>query len=131
AGDVVVRPQAIAGVAWPMARVGPGASADRRIDRLIDPTRSEGLPAFLAPEAGVTSGFMLAHYPAAALVNRLRSHAAPSSIDSISTSGGQEDHVSMGWNACRALRRAVADLARVIAIEAGCGAGAVQRRGTE
>ena len=130
-GNFHGQPLAYAADAAAMALVGLGAIAERRIDRLMDPTRSEGLPPFLAPEAGVNSGFMLAHYTAAALVNRLRAHAAPSSVDSISTSGGQEDHVSMGWNACRALRRAVADLARVIAIEAVCAAEAVELRGIE
>src|SRR5260221_3229305 len=71
---------------------------------------------------------MLAHYTGAALVNRLRGHAAPSSIDSVPTSGGQEDHVSMGWNACRSLRRAVEDMARLVAIEAVCAAEAVELR---
>ena len=112
-----------------VALAGLGAMIERRIDRMMDPARSEGLPAFLAPEAGVNSGFMLAHYTAAALVNRLRGHAAPSSIDSISTSGGQEDHVSMGWNGCRALRHAVADLTRLVAIETVCAAEAVELRG--
>jgi histidine ammonia-lyase len=112
-----------------IALAGMGAVVERRIDRMMDPARSEGLPPFLAPEAGVNSGFMLAHYTAAALVNRLRGAAAPSSIDSISTSGGQEDHVSMGWNACRSLRRAVADLTRLVAIEAVCAAEAVELRG--
>jgi histidine ammonia-lyase len=59
----------------------------------------------------------------------LRGHAAPSSIDSISTSGGQEDHVSMGWNACRALRLAVVDTTRLVAIEAVCASEAVDLRG--
>ena len=111
-----------------IALAGMGAIVERRIDRMMDPARSEGLPPFLAPAAGVNSGFMLAHYTAAALVNRLRGYAAPSSIDSISTSGGQEDHVSMGWNACRSLRLAVTDLTRLVAIEAVCAAEAVERR---
>jgi histidine ammonia-lyase len=114
-----------------IALAGMAAMVERRIDRLMDPARSEGLPPFLAVEAGVNSGFMLAHYTGAALVNRLRGHAAPSSIDSISTSGGQEDHVSMGWNACRALRRAVVDMARLVAIEAVCAAEAVELRGLD
>ena len=112
-----------------IALAGLGAMIERRIDRMMDPARSAGLPPFLAPEAGVNSGFMLAHYTAAALVNRLRGHAAPSSIDSVSTSGGQEDHVSMGWNACRSLRRAVEDIARLVAIEAVCAAEASELRG--
>ncbi|MFZ0665986.1 MAG: histidine ammonia-lyase [Acidimicrobiales bacterium] len=108
-----------------------GGIVERRIDRMMDPARSEGLPPFLAPEAGVNSGFMLAHYTAAAILNRLRGFAAPSSIDSVSTSGGQEDHVSMGWNACRKMRCAVSDMTRVIAIEAVCAAEALDLRGME
>jgi histidine ammonia-lyase len=102
--------------------------SERRTDRLMDPARSQGLPAFLAVEAGVNSGFMLAHYTAAAAVNRLRSFAAPASIDSISTSGGQEDHVSMGWNAARKLRLAIVDCARVLAVELLCAAQALELR---
>jgi histidine ammonia-lyase len=105
------------------------AIIERRVDRMMDPARSDGLPPFLAPEAGVNSGFMLAHYTAAGLVNRMRGWAAPNSIDTIPTSGGQEDHVSMGWNSCRSLRRAVDDAARVIAIEAVSAAEAVELRG--
>ncbi|HEY0397350.1 MAG TPA: aromatic amino acid lyase, partial [Acidimicrobiia bacterium] len=102
--------------------------SERRTDRLMDPARSQGLPAFLAVEAGINSGFMLAHYTAAAAVNRLRTHATPASIDSISTSGGQEDHVSMGWNGCRKLRTSIADAARVLAIEILCAAQALELR---
>jgi len=102
---------------------------ERRVDRLMDPARSDGLPPFLAPEAGVNSGFMLAHYTAAALVNRLRGLATPASCDSVSTSAGQEDHVSMGWNACLSLRSAVTDAMRVVAIELVCAAEAVELRG--
>jgi histidine ammonia-lyase len=102
--------------------------SERRTDRLMDPARSQGLPAFLAVEAGINSGFMLAHYTAAAAVNRLRTHATPSSVDSISTSGGQEDHVSMGWNGCRKLRTSIADAARVLAIEILCAAQALELR---
>jgi histidine ammonia-lyase len=112
-----------------LALVALGSIAERRIDRMMDPARSDGLPPFLAPEAGINSGFMLAHYTAAALVNRLRGYAAPSSTDSIPTSGGQEDHTSMGWNACRSLRRSVSDMARVVAIEAVCAAEALELRG--
>ena len=102
--------------------------SERRTDRLMDPARSQGLPAFLAVEAGINSGFMLAHYTAAAAVNRLRTHATPASIDSISTSGGQEDHVSMGWNGCRKLRTSIADAGRVLAIEILCAAQALELR---
>jgi histidine ammonia-lyase len=102
---------------------------ERRINRLMDPARSDGLPPFLAPAAGVNSGFMLAHYTAAAIVNRLRGLACPQAVDTIPTSGGQEDHVSMGWNACRSLRLAVADAIRTVAIEAVCAAEAIELRG--
>ncbi len=112
-----------------IALAGLGGIVERRIDRMMDPARSEGLPPFLAPEAGVNSGFMLAHYTAAAVLNRLRGHASPSSTDSVPTSGGQEDHVSMGWNACRQMRAAVADATRVVAIEAVCAAEALELRG--
>jgi histidine ammonia-lyase len=95
----------------------------------MDPARSQGLPPFLAPEAGVNSGFMLAHYTAAGIVNRMRTYAMPSSCDTISTSAGQEDHVSMGWNACLSLRAAVADAMRVAAVELVCAAEAVDLRG--
>jgi histidine ammonia-lyase len=103
--------------------------SERRIDRLMDPARSDGLPPFLAPDAGVNSGFMLAHYTAAGVVNRMRGHATPSSCDNVSTSAGQEDHVSMGWNACLALRSSVADAMRVLAIELVCAAEAIELRG--
>jgi histidine ammonia-lyase len=106
-----------------------GSIVERRIDRLMDPSRSDGLPPFLAPEAGVNSGFMLAHYTAAGLVNRLRGHATPASCDNVPTSAGQEDHVSMGWNACLSLRAAVTDAFRVVAIELVCAAEAVELRG--
>jgi histidine ammonia-lyase len=71
---------------------------------------------------------MLAHYTAAAAVNRLRTYAAPASIDSVSTSGGQEDHVSMGWNAARKLRLSIVDCARVLAVEILCAAQALELR---
>lgn len=105
------------------------AITERRVDRLMDPARSQGLPPFLAPEAGVNSGFMLAHYTAAGIVNRLRTLATPSSCDTISTSAGQEDHVSMGWNACLSLRAAIADAMRVVAVELVCAGEAVELRG--
>ncbi|MGA7173627.1 MAG: histidine ammonia-lyase [Candidatus Dormiibacterota bacterium] len=91
--------------------------AERRVDRLLDPARSAGLPPFLAPEAGVNSGLMIAQYTAAAIVAENRRLAAPASVDSIPTSGMQEDHVSMGWGAARKLRRVVTNLSRVLAVE--------------
>ncbi len=128
-GNFHGQPLAFAADFLTIALASLGAMVERRIDRMMDPARSAGLPPFLAPEAGINSGFMLAHYTGAALVNRLRSHAAPHSVDSVPTSGGQEDHVSMGWNACRSLRLAVEDAARLIAIEAVCAAEAAELRG--
>ena len=94
-----------------------GAIAERRVDRLLDPARSSGLPPFLAPEAGVNSGLMIGQYTAAAIVAENRRLAGPASVDSIPTSGMQEDHVSMGWGAARKLRQVVTNLSRVLAVE--------------
>jgi histidine ammonia-lyase len=103
--------------------------AERRVDRLLDPTRSAGLPAFLAADPGVDSGLMLAQYTAAALVAECRRLAVPASVESIPTSAMQEDHVSMGWAAARKLRHAITDVARVVAIEVMVGARALELRG--
>jgi histidine ammonia-lyase len=91
--------------------------AERRTDRFLDTARSHGLPAFLANDAGVDSGHMIAQYTQAALVSELKRLAVPASVDSIPSSAMQEDHVAMGWNAARKLRRSVDALARVLAIE--------------
>jgi histidine ammonia-lyase len=99
-----------------------GAIAERRTDRLLDETRSHGLPAFLAEDPGVNSGMMLAHYAQAAMVAENRRLAAPASVDSLPTSAMQEDHVSMGWGAARKLRTVVANLARILAVELTCAA---------
>ena len=91
--------------------------AERRTDRLLDTARSDGLPAFLADDPGVDSGYMIAHYTQAAIVADLKRLAVPASTDSIPTSAMQEDHVSMGWAAARKLRRAIDGLTQVLAIE--------------
>ena len=104
------------------------AIAERRVDRLLDPARSAGLPPFLAPEAGVNSGLMIAQYTAAAIVAENRRLASPASVDSIPTSGMQEDHVSMGWGAARKLRLVVANLSRVLAVELLAASRAVELR---
>jgi histidine ammonia-lyase len=91
--------------------------SERRTDRLLDASRSQGLPPFLAAEPGVDSGLMLAQYTAAALVAENRRLAVPASADSIPTSAMQEDHVSMGWAAARKLRVAIGNLARIVGIE--------------
>ncbi len=95
-----------------------GAISERRTDRCLDPARSHGLPPFLAPQAGLHSGFMLAQYTAASLVAENRRLAVPASADSIPTSGMQEDHVSLGWSAGCKLRQALDNLAGVLGVEA-------------
>jgi histidine ammonia-lyase len=91
--------------------------AERRTDRMLDPCRSNGLPAFLAANPGVDSGHMIAQYTQAGIVSELKRLAVPASVDSIPSSAMQEDHVSMGWSAARKLRRSVDGLAHVLAIE--------------
>ena len=94
-----------------------GALSERRTDRLLDRTRSHGLPPFLSPDAGVNSGLMIAQYTQAAMVAENRRLAVPASTDTLPTSAMQEDHVSLGWSAARKLRVAVANLARILAVE--------------
>jgi histidine ammonia-lyase len=94
-----------------------GSISERRTDRLLDPSRSHGLPAFLADDPGVDSGLMIAQYTQAALVSECKRLAVPSSADSIPSSAMQEDHVSMGWGAARKLRTAVDNLGRILAVE--------------
>lgn len=94
-----------------------GAIAERRVDRLLDQTRSRGLPAFLTADPGVNSGLMIAQYTAAALVSENRRLAAPASVDSVPTSGMQEDHVSMGWAATAKLRTVLVNLASLLGVE--------------
>lgn len=94
-----------------------GALAERRMDRVLDQTRSHGLPPFLADEVGVDSGLMIAHYTAAAMASDNKRLAVPSSTDSLPTSGMQEDHVSMAWNAARKLRRVIDNVRRIVAVE--------------
>ncbi|MBN2823458.1 MAG: histidine ammonia-lyase [Coriobacteriia bacterium] len=91
--------------------------AERRTDRMLDTSRSHGLPPFLADDPGVDSGHMIAQYTAAGIVSEMKRLAMPSSVDSIPSSAMQEDHVSMGWSAARKLRRSVDGLSRVLAIE--------------
>jgi histidine ammonia-lyase len=105
-----------------------GSMAERRTDRLLDRSRSHGLPAFLADDPGVDSGLMIAQYTQAALVSEMKRLAVPASVDSIPSSAMQEDHVSMGWSAARKLRTAVDNLTRVIAVELYAATRAVELR---
>ena len=102
--------------------------AERRTDRLLDVDRSFGLAPFLAHEAGVDSGLMIAQYSQAALVSEMKRLASPASVDSIPSSGMQEDHVSMGWHAARKLRRALEAGRDVLAIELMASARALAMR---
>jgi len=102
--------------------------SERRTDRFLDLHRSHGLPAFLAHDPGVDSGHMIAQYTQAGIVSELKRLAVPASVDSIPSSAMQEDHVSMGWNAARKLRRSVDGLARVLAVEVLTAARALDMR---
>jgi histidine ammonia-lyase len=105
-----------------------GAIAERRTDRLLDAHRSHGLPPFLAPDAGVDSGLMIAQYTQAAMCAENRRLAAPASVDSLPTSAMQEDHVSMAWGAARKLRRVVDNLGGILAVELSAAARALDLR---
>ncbi len=91
--------------------------SERRIERLVNPSLSEGLPPFLTLEGGLNSGFMIPQYVAAALVSENKSLCHPASVDSIPTSAGQEDHVSMGNGAGLKALQVVANSERALAIE--------------
>jgi histidine ammonia-lyase len=105
-----------------------GAIAERRVDRLLDVCRSRDLPAFLTPDPGVNSGLMIAQYTAAGIVAENRRLASPASVDSVPTSGMQEDHVSMGWAATVKLRRVLDNLTSLLAVELLAGVRGLQLR---
>ena len=92
--------------------------SERRIERLVNPALNEGLPPFLAPGAGLNSGFMMPQVTAAALASENKVLAHPASVDSITTSGNKEDYVSMGMTASLKLKRIVENTRNVMAIEA-------------
>jgi histidine ammonia-lyase len=101
-----------------LALADTAAMSDRRSFRLLSPSLNHGLPAFLSPEAGHWSGYMVAQYTSAALVGELRALAGPVSIDSVPTSDNQEDHVSMGMTAALLSLDAVERAEAVVAVEA-------------
>ena len=101
---------------------------ERRIDRLLNPDINEGLPAFLSPDPGLSSGFMMAQIVAAALINECQVLAHPSSTGSIPTSGGKEDHVSMGMTGALKLRQIVEHAERIVGIELMCAAQGLEFR---
>jgi histidine ammonia-lyase len=102
--------------------------SERRVERLLNPDLSQGLPAFLARTPGLESGLMIAQVTAADLLAELRVLAHPASVDSVSTSAAQEDHVSMGLAAARKLQRAVSCLEGVAAVELMCAAQGIEYR---
>ncbi|NNE95259.1 MAG: histidine ammonia-lyase [Acidimicrobiales bacterium] len=105
-----------------------GAIAERRMDRLLDKTRSHGLNPFLAHEVGVDSGLMIGHYTAAAMASENKRLSVPASVDSLPTSGMQEDHVSMAWSATRKLRLVIDNVRRILAVEYVIAARAIEAR---
>jgi histidine ammonia-lyase len=111
-----------------VAMAGIGNIAERRTNWLLGPAEGRGLPPFLSTEAGRGSGFMLAQYTQAALVSECKVLAQPASLDSIPTSGTQEDHVSMGWLAGLKLRDVLSRVTTILGIEALCAAQALELR---
>ncbi|MDT8340908.1 MAG: histidine ammonia-lyase [Longimicrobiales bacterium] len=104
------------------------AISERRVERLLNPDLSQGLPAFLAHQPGLESGFMIAQVTACDLLAEMRVLAHPASVDSVPTSAGQEDHISMGLTAARKLRRGVECLQYVVAIELAAAAQGLEYR---
>jgi histidine ammonia-lyase len=92
--------------------------SERRLERLVNPALNEELPPFLAPGAGLNSGFMMPQVTAAALVSENKMLSHPASVDSITTSGNKEDFVSMGMTAANKLLRVIENTRNVLAIEA-------------
>jgi histidine ammonia-lyase len=96
--------------------------SERRVEQLVNPHLSSGLPPFLAPSSGLNSGFMIAQVTAAALVSENKVLAHPASVDSIPSSAGREDHVSMGAHAALKLAQVHDHVRTVLAIELLCAA---------
>jgi histidine ammonia-lyase len=104
------------------------AISERRVERLLNPDLSMGLPAFLTSHAGLESGFMIVQVTAVDLLAEMRILSHPASVDSVTTSANQEDHVSMGLAAARKARRSVACLQKVLATELMCAAQGIEFR---
>ena len=102
--------------------------SERRLERLVNPQLSNGLPAFLTENGGINSGFMIVQYSAAALVSENKVLAHPASVDSIPSSANQEDHVSMGANAATKCYKIIENLEKILAIELLNAAQAVEFR---
>ncbi len=125
AGDIVSggnfhgQPLAMAADQLAIALATLGGISERRVEQMTNPLTSL-LPAFLTPDPGLNSGFMIAQVTAAALTSENRALATPHSVDSISTSGNQEDYVSMGMSGARRLDRMLHNLRHILAIELLC-----------
>ncbi len=105
-----------------------GSICERRIERLVNPDLSEGLPAFLSSHPGTGSGFMMAQVTAVALLSECKVLAHPASVDNVPTSGGKEDHVSMGMTAALKFRQIVDNVERIVAIELMAAAEGLEHR---
>jgi len=127
-GNFHGQPVAVVLDALAAATVGLASISERRLYRLLDPSTNNGLPAFLVERSGVQSGFMIVQYTAASLVSESKSLAHPASVDSIPSSAGQEDHVSMGMTAARHARQCVSNAEVVVALEVLAAAQGVELR---
>jgi histidine ammonia-lyase len=127
-GNFHGQPVALACDSLAAATVGLASISERRLYRLLDPKTSNGLPPFLVGEAGVNSGFMVCQYTAASLVSEMKSLAHPAAVDSITSSAGQEDHVSMGMISARHARECLRDAEAAIAMEVLAAAQACELR---
>ena len=126
AGNFHGQPLAFALDALAMATAELASIAERRVERLVNPSLSDGLPPFLVEEGGLNSGFMIPQYVAAALVSENKVLSHPASVDSIPTSAGQEDHVSMGNAAGLKALQVLDNVERTLAIELLAGAQGVE-----
>jgi histidine ammonia-lyase len=126
AGNFHGQPLAFALDALAMAVAELASISERRVERLVNPSLSDGLPPFLVEEGGLNSGFMIPQYVAASLVSENKVLAHPASVDSIPTSAGQEDHVSMGNAAGLKALRVLDNAERALAIELLAGAQAIE-----
>ena len=125
-GNFHGKPLAFALDAMAMASSELASISERRLERLVNPNLSDGLPAFLTADGGLNSGFMIPQYVAASLVSENKALCHPASVDSIPTSAGQEDHVSMGNAAGLKAWQVLANAERALAIELIAGAQAVE-----
>jgi histidine ammonia-lyase len=119
-GNFHGQPLAFAADILAMAVAELASISERRVYRLLDPATSRGLPPFLAAEPGTNSGYMLAQYTAASLVSENKVLCHPAGVDTIPTSGNQEDHVSMAWHAARKAGEVLDNARTVLAVEVLC-----------